>query len=349
MKKAKKSKGNKPPKELRQKVDKPKKPRQDPNNTRDEPPRRSKHSNDSNDKPKNTANTKNQNTNPNSKDLQNSTNTKNTNSNSQNRQHKQNSASNQNAGGLRGDFLRSSSALLASAVAAKASSLLGDDNDTTASGRPGEFDLYLFAQSWAPRFCCTSLEKCTAENMKGLSDLSTHGLWPAYIDANKDGRTYPAFCSRNSSSIPGVPGHMGSTRESHEWDKHGTCTGLSRRDYFQEEINIVKREGMDTAMSFTRETAGKTVNVEHVAAEFGGIDNIAFRSDKFCRLEEITTCWEKLGNGRVGRQIPCPGHVLASARNSAIMEHGCNKLWLDAPSECKFVSKQMLRDLKSKE
>lgn len=250
------------------------------------------------------------------------------------------------------DFLRSSALLVASAAATKASSLLGDDTDTSSGGRAGEFDLYFFAQSWAPRFCCTSLEKCEKENMKGLDDLSTHGLWPAYWDANKDGRTYPAFCPTSGfggvGSIPGVPKHMSGTgREQHEWEKHGTCTNLTRVGYFQEESGILKREAMRSAMAFTRSRAGDSISIDEMAETFGGLPNIAFKSDKFCRLEEITTCWEKQRDGRVGNQIPCPSHVLASARNNAITEHKCSKLWLDAPNECKFVNRQLLNTLKS--
>ncbi len=31
-----------------------------------------------------------------------------------------------------------------------------DDKAQAGSSKPGEFELYLFAQSWAPRFCCTN-------------------------------------------------------------------------------------------------------------------------------------------------------------------------------------------------
>lgn len=291
---------------------------------------------------------KHKNTNNNNNNKENKGNKQN-NNNQQNKQqnntHNNNNNNNYNTGSGR-DFLRSASVLLASTVATKATSLLGDDRDTSSGGVTGVFDLYLFAQSWAPRFCCTNLQKCEAESMTGISELSTHGLWPAYNDADKDGRTYPAFCSKSrSTSIPGVP----HSRADHEWDKHGTCTGLSRASYFQEEDQILTREEMRKGLEITKENSGNSVPIADVATEFGGVDYIAFRSDKFCRLEEITTCWEKLPGGRVGKQIPCPPHVLASARNNSVMEHNCTKVWLDTPNECKFVTKQLLRELKSVE
>ena len=100
-------------------------------------------------------------------------------------------------------------------AAAKATSELGRGGGSTApEGSPGSFDLYLFAQSWAPRFCCTNAKQCKASGLKGQSDLGTHGLWPAFNKASSTGRTYPQFCSSEESG--------GSGREKHEWEKHGT-------------------------------------------------------------------------------------------------------------------------------
>ncbi len=80
----------------------------------------------------------------------------------------------------------------ATSAAARLTSGLGDPNDKTSSGTApgqeakvektkeekrrfslcerhicfvGEFDLYLFAMSWAPRFCCDSPKQCKAESM----------------------------------------------------------------------------------------------------------------------------------------------------------------------------------------
>ena len=37
---------------------------------------------------------------------------------------------------------------------------------------------------------------------------------------------------------------------------------------------------------------------------------MALSADKQCRLTEVTTCWEKLPDNRVGKQIDCPDHVM---------------------------------------
>jgi ribonuclease T2 len=37
---------------------------------------------------------------------------------------------------------------------------------------------------------------------------------------------------------------------------------------------------------------------------------VALSADKQCRLTEVTTCWEKLPDNRVGKQVDCPDHVM---------------------------------------
>jgi len=237
------------------------------------------------------------------------------------------------------------SALLnaATTAAAKFTSRLGDDKDFTSHGTIGKFDMYLFAQSWAPRFCCTSAEKCAAENMQELTDLSIHGLWPAYQSADSSGNTYPAFCvSSTKSAGP-------RSREIHEWEKHGTCSGLNRTNYFAEEKRLAESDELGGPREALIDFAGDSIPVEELLEEFGGEKAVALKSDQFCRLEEITTCWEKKQDGTVGDQINCPDHVLVSARNSALVTSNCSKLWLDLCRKCKFIDKNMLKTLRGEE
>jgi len=71
----------------------------------------------------------------------------------------------------------------AGTLASAATSTLGkDDGDKTSSGNSGDFDLYLLAMSWAPRFCCTNNKQCKNENMENTDDLSVHGLWSNNIN-----------------------------------------------------------------------------------------------------------------------------------------------------------------------
>ncbi len=87
------------------------------------------------------------------------------------------------------------------------------EETTPSKDIPGDFDIYLFAQVWAPRFCCTKQKQCREEQNK--NDLTVHGLWPAY-QANS---TYPTYCTNNTNNT-----NIQSKNKLaiHEWKKHGT-------------------------------------------------------------------------------------------------------------------------------
>ena len=90
------------------------------------------------------------------------------------------------------------------------------------------FDFYLLNLSWSPEFCYSHPDatECTAH-----STFVLHGLWPQ----NNDG-TYPENCS--SAPGPADPAQykdiypdQGLLR--HEWQTHGTCSGLSADAFLQ--------------------------------------------------------------------------------------------------------------------
>lgn len=177
-------------------------------------------------------------------------------------------------------------------VAAKFTSQLGGNNDKVdkeqrGTSAPGEFDLYLFAQSWAPRFCCSSASKCkkegwsiymlpflpfslftlltllflrlvvTPSGMEETDDLSTHGLWPAYNGPDKSGRTYPAFCKEDTTKGQ-------NNRASHEWSKHGTCTVLSKDAYLLEEEKVSETESLGRLSDLLNSSAGEALSVSSI-------------------------------------------------------------------------------------
>ena len=39
--------------------------------------------------------------------------------------------------------------------------LCGMGKHRTSSDTPGDFNIYLLAQTWAPQFCCTKSDRCT--------------------------------------------------------------------------------------------------------------------------------------------------------------------------------------------
>jgi ribonuclease T2 len=94
---------------------------------------------------------------------------------------------------------------------------------------PGQFDFYLLNLSWSPEFCATHGD--SPECGRGLGFV-VHGLWPQ--DTNGD---YPQHCSDG----PGPANPQADTDifptaslVEHEWETHGTCSGLSADDYFRE-------------------------------------------------------------------------------------------------------------------
>jgi ribonuclease I len=123
--------------------------------------------------------------------------------------------------------------------------------------------------------------------MSQLETLSPHGLWPAYFAINSNNRTYPQFCqvSRGKSK----------DRKGHEWDKHGTCTTLSRDSYFEEENKLTDQTSdLDNLL---QSYSGDSVYLEEIYDVFGGEKYVTIKTDQFCRLEEITSCWSKDPSG----------------------------------------------------
>ena len=118
-------------------------------------------------------------------------------------------------------------AVLAATTAAKAAG-------TEGLVATGDFDFYVLTLSWSPGFCDTggaekAGDQCDVGAGKGFV---VHGLWPE--NAN---RAYPSDCG-DSGYIPGE-----ALRETHgvypseglaryEYRKHGTCTGLDPKAYF---------------------------------------------------------------------------------------------------------------------
>lgn len=101
--------------------------------------------------------------------------------------------------------------------------------------QPGVFDYYVVALSWSPTWCALEgdargADQCDARHDHGFT---LHGLWPQYESG------WPDYC-RSSERAPsrGMTGAMADIMGSgglawHQWKKHGSCTGLSARDYFR--------------------------------------------------------------------------------------------------------------------
>ena len=91
----------------------------------------------------------------------------------------------------------------------------------------GDFDFYLLNLSWSPEFCATHANSPECPSHPGFV---VHGLWPQRNDGS-----YPENCG----DAPGPANPQSDTDlmptaslVRHEWQTHGTCTGLDAETYF---------------------------------------------------------------------------------------------------------------------
>jgi len=104
---------------------------------------------------------------------------------------------------------------------------------------PGAFDFYVLSLSWSPSFCEAARER--GNSSRGVRaqcgsrpySFVVHGLWPQYD------RGFPNYCQQPAPRLDRnlmasmldlmpAPGLI-----YNEWDKHGTCSGLGPRGYFE--------------------------------------------------------------------------------------------------------------------
>ena len=113
---------------------------------------------------------------------------------------------------------------------------------------PGEFDFYVLALSWSPSFCEASAERTArrggsyetkrpraANPQCGERPYAfvVHGLWPQYE------KGFPEYCQvpaqrLSRETVGAMLDVMPAPRLIFsQWDKHGTCSGLSPQTYFE--------------------------------------------------------------------------------------------------------------------
>lgn len=102
------------------------------------------------------------------------------------------------------------------------------------SDRPGVFDYYVLSLSWSPNWCALEGKARQSPQCDTDADFGwvLHGLWPQYH------RGWPANCqsserppsramTRDMADIMGTSGLAW-----HQWNKHGSCSGLSPANYY---------------------------------------------------------------------------------------------------------------------
>jgi ribonuclease T2 len=148
-------------------------------------------------------------------------------------------------------------------------------NSSTAQSRgergdpPGEFDYYTLVLNWSPTYCEGEGRGDGGQQCSGMRPYAfvLHGLWPQYQ------RDWPEFC--RTRERPWVPDDlidsmldiMPSKRLIiHEYRKHGTCSGLSPRDYYSTARKMF--ETIKIPDQFKRPAQAITLAPEDVKREF---------------------------------------------------------------------------------
>ena len=164
----------------------------------------------------------------------------------------------------------------------------------------GEFDFYVLALSWSPSFCEAAAERGNSRRSQVQCErpysFVVHGLWPQYE------RGFPEYCQRPSPrldrnimtsmlDVMPAPGLI-----FNEWDKHGTCSGLGARAYFESVRKA--RAAVKIPEEFLQLSEPKTIAPADLEAAFikvnPGLSSSAI--SVMCtsrRLSEVRVCLSK--------------------------------------------------------
>lgn len=164
---------------------------------------------------------------------------------------------------------------------------------------PGDFDYLVLSLSWSPDYCATSgandPQQCSIG--KKLAFV-LHGLWPQY----KQG--YPSNCSQETlpeevkAQFAGL--YPSDKLFDHEWEKHGTCSGLPADQYLALSQQI--KESVVIPDSFRSPAQPFRINVDGVKKKFveSNPNYTAQNLEVFCSgsgryLKELYVCFSKEG------------------------------------------------------
>ncbi len=172
----------------------------------------------------------------------------------------------------------------------------------------GKFDYYALVLSWSPTFCSNATDRdrmqCDRQDGRRFSFV-LHGLWPQYE------RGYPGECRtarrpfvpkpiiESMLDIMPAPGLI-----THEYRKHGTCSGLDPQTYFSTARALFNRIRIPERLTNPFET--QVIGQSELAREFMRA-NPALKPEQFAigcaggpngRLKEMRFCFTKEGEPR---------------------------------------------------
>jgi ribonuclease T2 len=185
---------------------------------------------------------------------------------------------------------------------------------------PGQFDFYVLALSWSPSFCEAAGERGRAPRQQcGARPYSfvVHGLWPQYE------KGFPEYCQRDAPYVDdAVISSMLDLMPArglviNQWKKHGTCSGLAPRAYFEtvrKARAVVKIPEPYLDVKEVLSVTPDEVEEAFVAANPGLTrDAVAVTCDRR-RLHEVRICM-----GRDFSFRPCPGVDARACRRDKLV------------------------------
>lgn len=156
-----------------------------------------------------------------------------------------------------------------------------------------DFDFYVLSLSWSPSWCAAEDRDGSTRQCDGRRPYTfiVHGLWP------QNERGWPEYCaSREPERVPQALAETmfdiipSAGLAGHEWRKHGSCSGLNQRVYFQTlraahakvrmppvvfDGKVPRRLGVDEIeMLFARANPGMSRKGIAVACERGQLSEI---------------------------------------------------------------------------
>lgn len=179
----------------------------------------------------------------------------------------------------------------------------------------GDFDLYVLSLSWSPEYCAANRDDKAQCGLDRQLGLVVHGLWPQY-EASRNGADWPANCpvSRLRKLPPGVTAvYPTENLFRHEWQEHGSCSGLSPAAYLDFTRRLYQRfqapaplQQPDKAQSLPARDLRRAV----LSANPGLPPDGVVLACKGNRLSELRLCFTKAANGKFRA---CPVSMIADA------------------------------------
>lgn len=177
------------------------------------------------------------------------------------------------------------------------------------------FDYFVLALSWSPDYCATNGTNDPQQCSPGKKlSFVLHGLWPQYNQG------YPSNCSNEKmpqnvkAQFPGL--YPNDSLFDHEWEKHGTCTGLSPVEYLQ--VGKTLKESVTTPGEFRSPEKPFRISMDQLKALFvqtnPGFSTASFEvscSSSGRYLKEIYVCFS-----REGSATPCSAEMHKTALKS---------------------------------